>query len=200
VTNIYRSLEQTQPEKAVVFYVDACDIYVEEDRKRLAVETFKKVIGLFLKINQMEKAIEFSQKLADLLIEIDGKHLTNRACLSVIILILFFGDEVEAGKKFEHYTGASRGFVSSDEGVISRELLDAYEKRDQPSVAAMMKKPLIGYLDNEITKVARKLVVPGGIVAVDAQRTLPPEQTTSLVDDLPDGNDIKTNEETTDLC
>jgi gamma-soluble NSF attachment protein len=194
-----RAVENINPEKALPFFIDSCELYVDEGKKRLGVESFKKVISLFIKANDLQNAVVWSNKLCELMFEIDGKHLTNRSCLTSIILLLAFGDEVEAGKKFGYFAERHGVWVSCEEGQIANDLLDAYEKRDQKRISEIMKKQLIGFLDNEVAKVARKLVVPGGNVVHADLPPVPPENSTSLVDEVPQ-NMPSNPEESNDLC
>ena len=172
-------IEGTHPlEVAIKYYREACELYELEDKLRLGIETFRKVISLYLKNGQLKEAIDFSYHYNEnVLLKCDGKHLTMRGFLTTIIMLLAFGDQVQAAKVHEKYIGLSGTWASSDEGRVAGDLLDAYDKREQAILEAAVNKQMIGFLDNEIIKLARSLRVPGA-----------PVQTQAAIPSQPDSN------------
>ena len=101
-------------EEASTYFLEACTLYEDENRGILAVETFKKTVGILLKAKKSEQAVSLTHRLSDILVKIQNKHLLHKNYLCAIILVLHFGDPVEANKRYQQYTGCVMhgGFVS----------------------------------------------------------------------------------------
>ena len=57
------------------------------------------------------------------------------------------------------------GFVRSEESAIAHQMLDAFENRDQNVYNQAANRQHIGFLDNEVAKLARNIVVSGDLVS-----------------------------------
>lgn len=88
-----------------------------------------------------------------------------KANLSILILILAIGDDVEAGKQFNFMCGNDAGFAQSDEAGIADDLLKAYDERDQVLLEKTVRLQHVSFLDNEVVKLARLLTVPGEVLS-----------------------------------
>lgn len=117
------------------------------------------------------RAIELQQKLSDIHADLGQNNIPflHKSQLSLVILHLANGDEVAAGKVFTRGCNEN-GFLNSEEGKIAQDILAAYDERDQKQVQDALtksgvRKSILGFLDNEITKLAYALRVPGEGVA-----------------------------------
>lgn len=187
--------------KAVPYLEDAMGMSEDNERGALSVDLFKRAINVYLRLGQLQEAIGVCKRLAVILQQIRNQHLFYKNQLTIIVILLKFGDEVEASKQFEQGT-RMEGFASSDEGVIAANLLDAFEQHNQESVEEIVKRPNIAYLDNEAVKLAKQLRVMGAPSKppANSQPQLPPNAPqgfSELTDDLPPP---PTNEETNELC
>eukprot|EP00158_Paraphelidium_tribonemae_P002634 Partr_v1_DN25526_c2_g1_i5_m20557 putative N-ethylmaleimide-sensitive factor attachment protein gamma len=116
-------MEPVSVAEAIKYFKEACDLYEAEDKLRLGLDTFKRVIGLCLKDGKLQEAIDFSRRSNEVLVKVKGKHLTMRGFLSTIIIVLAYGDEVEAGKQYEQFCQMDSGWMTSDEGRLADALL-----------------------------------------------------------------------------
>lgn len=71
----------------------------------VAVDTFRKVLTLHLRQRQVDKAVAISARLTALLQGLQSAHLLERQHLVHVILLLEFGDYVEAAKQYQVYVG-----------------------------------------------------------------------------------------------
>ncbi|KAJ3127364.1 hypothetical protein HK098_006448 [Nowakowskiella sp. JEL0407] len=177
-----KALESINPDKAVQLYEESCTIYETEDKMRSGAESFQRFISFLIKSGRYPKALELSGRLTDAYIKMENRIGINKQVLSCVILALAYGDEVEAGKRFDMYAGRVSGFGESDEGMIAANLLDAYEQHNPDLLADALKRQQINYLNSEITRLARtKLRVPGGGNAVGDAGTLIEEEDDGLL-------------------
>ncbi|KAF8978752.1 hypothetical protein BGZ46_006193 [Entomortierella lignicola] len=151
-------------DSAVELYIGACNIYESEDRGRYATDTFKKTISLLVKHNRFEKAIEVLQRLGNIQKDTPNKSAYYKTLLSIIIIQLAAGDEVEAGKRFQAFCSVE-GFIRSEESAIAHAMLDAFEHRDQAYYNKTAGRQHVGFLDNEVARVARNIVISNDLIS-----------------------------------
>ncbi|KAJ3294585.1 hypothetical protein HK104_003480 [Borealophlyctis nickersoniae] len=156
-----KAMQPSNIEQCIALYVEACNVYEQEDRMRFGTDTFKRAISIALQNRRYDIAIDLSVRLADGYVKLDQKPNFNKQALTTVIIALVAGDEVDAGKRFEQYAGIL-GFGHSEEGKIAQDLLGAYESGDEPLLASTLKRPQINFLDNEVTRAVRALRVPVG--------------------------------------
>ncbi|KAF9434252.1 hypothetical protein BGZ76_008323 [Entomortierella beljakovae] len=159
-----RAMEPISVDSALEFYTGACNIYENEDRAKYATDTYKKTIGLLVKNRRFEKAIDFLQRLGKIQSEAVNKSAYYKTLLSIVIIQLAAGDEVEAGKRFQESCGVD-GFVRSEESAIAHAMLDAFEHRDQNYYNQAAARQHIGFLDNEIAKLARNIAISDDLIS-----------------------------------
>ena len=70
----------------------------------------------------------------------------------------------------------SYDFAQSEEAAIAQSLITAFEQGDQDLLEEAVKRRTVSYLDNEIAKLARSLVVPGGVKKSNPLPTTKPIQ------------------------
>ncbi|KAL0076580.1 soluble NSF attachment protein [Phycomyces blakesleeanus] len=159
-----RAMETTDINAAIEMYSAACTLYEQEDRGRFAIDVFKKAISLLIKSKKYEKAIDMLQRQSVILQKMVSRSHLHKANLSILILILAIGDEVEAGKQF-HIMCSDSGFSQSEEAEICQALLQAYEEGDQELMEQTVRRQHVNFLDNEVARLARTLTVPGEVLS-----------------------------------
>ena len=82
---------------------ESCDLYEQEEKIRTGLDTFKRLIHVLVQNAKYPEAVEQVHRLSGLIMRIDNKHLLCRNFLSAIIILLAYGDEVEAEKQFQQY-------------------------------------------------------------------------------------------------
>ncbi|KAI9141652.1 hypothetical protein BKA69DRAFT_1124753 [Paraphysoderma sedebokerense] len=166
-----RAVEATDIDKCIALYMETCDMYEEQERQRLAVDTFKRTLAVLLKNKRYPEAVNILQRLYSIYSKLSQRPGQSKTALSLVIVLLGMGDEVEAGKSFEKFVD-ELGMV--DEVKIASELLDAFDKRDQDAVEAAVKQQSMNFLDNEVIRLARSLRVMGSGPTITATPTVAP--------------------------
>ncbi|KAI8988830.1 soluble NSF attachment protein [Pilobolus umbonatus] len=164
-----RALENVDVNASYDMYNKAITIYEQEDRGRFAIEIFKKTISLLIRNKKYDKAVEILKRQCVVLQKFTSRSHLYKANLSIIILILAIGDDVEAGKQFNMMCGDT-GFAQTEEAEIAEDLLRAYAERDQLLLEKTVRLQHLTFLDNEIVKLARLLTVPGEMLSNPSSR------------------------------
>ncbi|CAO3702984.1 unnamed protein product [Rhizopus stolonifer] len=159
-----RALENVDVNASFDMYSKACTLYEQEDRGRFAMEIYKKAISLLVRNKKYDKAIEMLKREIQVLQKLSSRTHLYKANLSILVLVLAVGDDVEAGKQFSSMCGQDAGFAHSEEAEISEDLLRAYDQRDQELLERTVRVQHMTFLDNEIVKLARLLTVPGEVL------------------------------------
>ncbi|KAF9197945.1 hypothetical protein BGZ49_001380 [Haplosporangium sp. Z 27] len=159
-----KAMEPISVDSAIEYYVGACNIYENEDRAKYATDTYKRTIGLLVRNRRFEKATEILQRLGNVQSEAANKSAYFKTLLSIVIIELAAGDEVEAGKKFQQFCGVD-GFVRSEESAVAHAMLDAFEHRDQDYYNQAAARQHVGFLDNEIAKLARNIIISTDLIS-----------------------------------
>ncbi|KAF9124865.1 hypothetical protein BGW39_007847 [Mortierella sp. 14UC] len=159
-----KAMEPISVDQAIELYIGACNIYEGEDRARYATDTFKRTIALLIKHKRFEKAIEILQRLGNVQKDTPNKMAYYKTLLSIIIVQLATGDEVEAGKRFQAYCSVD-GFVKSEESSVAHQMLDAFEHRDQAYYNHAAGRQHVGFLDNEVARLARSIVISEDLIS-----------------------------------
>ncbi|RKP06320.1 hypothetical protein THASP1DRAFT_6127, partial [Thamnocephalis sphaerospora] len=149
-------LEPVNANEALQLYKDACDLYDSEDRVRFGLDTFQRTASAYLRHKRYTDAVAILQRLVDICSNMRSKSTQYRACLSVIIILLAAGDEVEASKRLE-----SLARQVPDEFACAHQILDCYEKFDQDGLQKVIHGHVVRFLDTEVVRLARALSVPG---------------------------------------
>ncbi|KAJ3047705.1 hypothetical protein HK097_011287 [Rhizophlyctis rosea] len=154
-----KALQPTNIDKCLAFYIEACDMYEQEDRIRFGVDTFKRAIGLLLQNRRFDTAIQLSSRLADIFAKLNQSVNFHKQALATVVIALGSGDDVEASKRWEHFAG-TLAFGGTQEGAIANNLIQAYEQADEQALAETQKAREIKLLDNEVARLALSLSVP----------------------------------------
>ncbi|KAG0335977.1 hypothetical protein BG000_007047 [Podila horticola] len=153
-----KAMEPISVDSAIDLYIGACNIYENEDRARYATDTFKRTVSLLVKHRRFDKAIEVLQRLGNVQQATANKSAYFKTLLSIVIIQLAAGDEVDAGKRFQAFCSID-GFVQSEESAVAHGMLDAFEHRDQEYFNQTAARQHVGFLDNEIVRLARSIVI-----------------------------------------
>ncbi|KAG0204063.1 hypothetical protein BGX28_003874 [Mortierella sp. GBA30] len=159
-----KAMEPISVDAAMDLYIGACNIYEGEDRAKYATDTYKRTIALLVKHKRFEKAIEILLRLGNVQKDTANKSAYFKTLLSIIIVQLAAGDEVEAGKKFQEFC-IVEGFVRTEESAVAHAMLDAFEHRDQNYYNQVASRQHVGFLDNEIARLARNIVISNDLIS-----------------------------------
>ncbi|KAG0366006.1 hypothetical protein BC939DRAFT_448103 [Gamsiella multidivaricata] len=159
-----KAMEPISVEAAMDLYIGACNIYENEDRAKYATDTYKRTISLLVKHRRFDKATEILIRLGNVQAGTANKFAYYKTLLSVIIVQLAAGDEVEAGKKFQEFCAVD-GFVRSEESAVAHAMLDAFEHRDQNYYNQAAARQHVGFLDNEVARLARSIVISNDLIS-----------------------------------
>jgi len=136
---------------------DACSIFEDADRMKLSDETFKKSINLALKLNRFPDAIELLKRQNKIYLELGTFDRDLYKNLLSILVIMFSIDKYADGEnEFKTWDGVSN-WARSDECEAADALIQAWRQGSAEEFAAAKKKNVFSYLDNEVSKLARKL-------------------------------------------
>ncbi|KAG0255742.1 hypothetical protein DFQ27_006082 [Actinomortierella ambigua] len=158
-----KAMEPVSVDTAINLYIGALNIYDAEDRARYATDTFKRAISLMVKHRRFDNALETLQRLGMVQEKTSNKTAYYKTLLSIVIIRLAAGDEVDAGKRFQSFCSVD-GFVRSEECAIAHAMLDAFEHRDQQYFDQTASRQHIGFLDNEIAKLVRSIKVSTDLI------------------------------------
>ncbi|KAJ1890495.1 hypothetical protein LPJ66_007445 [Kickxella alabastrina] len=170
-----KSCEGIDINRAIQLYDSALSIYESEDRGRFAIDTFKRVTRFLIDNNRLTEAIAIQERLVTVCEQINNRSDINRARLSVIILLLAFGDSVEAGKKLDEY-GQDISFVRSKEAGLADYMIQAYNNGDQDMFSDLARDQTLSFVESSIARLAVRIRVPGGkrlVPNADAQARSP---------------------------
>ena len=199
---------------ACAYYGRAVECIEQEDENRLKIsgEVYQKYTLTLLKAGLVDESVTAMRHFSAALAKARSFSLWYlRNGVALIVVLLSKGDEVAANKAFEQLTIESDGaWMRSDESKLMHDLLDGFEKRDQKLVTEVTSRQMITFLDRDVARMAKALVVLGGetLPAGQIDQAYVPQHSTSLVDDLPVGAfgasaepaAFRPPEETSDLC
>ncbi|KNC82448.1 hypothetical protein SARC_05263 [Sphaeroforma arctica JP610] len=153
-------IEKVEPDRAIDMYVDAADLYNDEEKYAQCGECYRKAAMLHLQNQKFAEAIKLLDLQANAFTSADVMEKVYQVYLSIVIVYLRMGDLVAANEKADTWVMKS-GWSNSDDGRLADHVIQAYDEGDQELMEATVKKQRFGYLDNEVAKIARGLRVPG---------------------------------------
>ncbi|ORZ27864.1 hypothetical protein BCR41DRAFT_346128 [Lobosporangium transversale] len=159
-----KAMEPISVDAAMDLYIGACNIYESEDRAKYATDTYKRTIALLVRNKRYEKATEILLRLGKVQSDSANKHAYYKTLLSIVIVQLAAGDEVEAGKRFQEFCAVD-GFIRSEESAVAHAMLDAFEHRDQNYYNQAAARQHVGFLDNEVARLARNIVISSDLIS-----------------------------------
>ncbi|KAJ2542031.1 hypothetical protein EV175_006093 [Coemansia sp. RSA 1933] len=163
--------EDVDTNQAIQLYDSALGIYEAEDRGRFSMGTFKRLTSYLIEKNRLSEAADTQMRLHAVCEQINNRYEGNKCCLSVIVLLLAFGDGVAASKKMDEFS-QSVSLMHSDEFALADQLLQAYANGDQEEFVSIARSQKVSFLDSSISRLAAKTRVPG---AARAKQPPPPQ-------------------------
>lgn len=154
--------EDIDVEQAIQLYDNALTIYEAEDRGRFGVETFKKTTGFLISKKKFTEAVDIQMRLSEICRKTNNKFELNKSQLSCIIILLAFGDDVEAGKKMDEF-GQDALFIRTHESEAAGGLLQAYEDANLEVFHNITSGQTVSFLDAAVVRLAAKIRVPGAV-------------------------------------
>ncbi|KAJ1733491.1 hypothetical protein LPJ61_001533 [Coemansia biformis] len=164
--NAARACEGIDSSRAIQLYESALAIYESEDRIRVGIPTFKRLTSYLIEKNRLSEAAELQTRLGEVCQQVNNRSELAKSCLSAIILVLAFGDLVEASKKRDQF-GENMAFVRSKEGTVANAMVEAYADGDQDQFDVLAQDQVTTFLDGAVARLAARIRVPG------ARRTPP---------------------------
>ena len=163
-------LEASAPDTALDLCHRAIDIFREADRMLYTADLYKLAIAIAVRARMLADAVEVLRQWRGVALAIDRRSDAYKAGLALVVVHLARDDAVAAGKDFEETCVIDTAFVQAAEGQAATELLDAYDAADGERLEAAKKRQVFDFLEPEVTRLARKLVleVEGG--AAEAQQ------------------------------
>lgn len=158
-----KTIEPTNTDKAIEYLKQACELYELEDKEHYSGDTFKIAVSLFLKNKKYGDTIELLKNQTRVFNKLNQQHDLHKCYLSMIVIQLHCDDLVEANKLYQEFINTP-GFSGSQEGIATADLLDAYESRNPETLKTVINKQLFNFLDNQVTKIARALIIEEGLV------------------------------------
>ncbi|KAJ2711715.1 hypothetical protein H4R19_003114 [Coemansia spiralis] len=158
--NAARVCESVDSGRAIQLYEEALGIYEAEDRSRVSIPTFKRFTTFLIEKNRLLEAAELQVRLGDVCQQINNRSELAKTYLGVIILVLAYGDVVEAGKKRDQF-GENMSFVRSREGTVANAMVEAYAAGDQGELDALAQDQTTTFLDVAIARLAARIRIPG---------------------------------------
>ncbi|KAJ1904566.1 hypothetical protein GGI09_003079 [Coemansia sp. S100] len=152
--------EDIDTNRTIQLYDSALSIYENEDRGRFGVETFKRTIRYLLDKGRLSEAVDIQMRLSAVCEHVNNRFELNKSNLSAIIILLAFGDSVEAGKKLEEF-GQDVAFTRSKEAAAAERLVQAYSDGDQDEYVRIAGDQSVAFLDTTIARLAAKTRIPG---------------------------------------
>jgi len=155
-----KCVEKENPDKALEFAKNALEIFELDEKDLFSGQTYKYAISLCIRFGKTEEAIKLFEKQSDVQAKLNHENDVFKCQLSLIILHLSRDDYAAAEKGFRDYV-ETHGFSKSEEGRAAAELLDGFEKRDNEAIKKCTSKQVFTFLDNDVTKIAKKLTSTG---------------------------------------
>ncbi|KAK2190916.1 hypothetical protein NP493_65g07041 [Ridgeia piscesae] len=167
-----KMIETHEPERAIELYKKACDVCEGEDRVRHSAEMAGKAARIYIRLKRFDEAAEHLKKEIDHLSTVNHQGQLNKLMMALVLIHLHQDDFVAADQAFKAAFSYDR-FVESEEASAIEQLLKAYEEGDQEAADGIVKSPLFRYMENDFTKLARDLKVPGGLLSGKTEKSVP---------------------------
>eukprot|EP00727_Mastigamoeba_balamuthi_P001229 m51a1_g11102 hypothetical protein (647) ;mRNA; r:52416-54860 len=168
MTRAAKTLEATDPGRAIELFSDALQQFEDDDKQIYAVQAYKAALGCALKARRWDDSIALLKRSAKAYTKLDRLHELLKLGLSMVVVHLCRSDYVAADAAFQEAARDYAGFVQSSEGKAATALLDAYEHSAQDDLVRATRLQTFDFLEPEITRLARALVAGGDLAASPA--------------------------------
>lgn len=142
-------------------YTRACGLVEAQDKPHFAVDPFRKTLAFMVKNAMYKDALELLGRLIAIFKQIDQHANVYKCYLSEIILILTMGDVALADKAYMRQLQED-AYLSSDECALAEDLVRAYKMGNEELLQTTIRKQGFSFLDNQISRISRKLTIYGG--------------------------------------
>ncbi|KAJ1857328.1 hypothetical protein GGH12_001538 [Coemansia sp. RSA 1822] len=171
--------------KTTQLYESAISIYETEDRMRFSIPTFKLLAKFLIHKSRLSDAARVYERLGDVCVQLGNRPELAKSYLSAVVLVLAFGDGVEAGKKLDAFA-QSAVFVRSNEGTVGNAMVEAFESGDQEGFDELARDQAVSFLDGSVSRLAMQIRVPGGRRAMPTDPADPALPRTDQPNDIDD--------------
>lgn len=155
-----QTLGDADVDAALELFGDAVEILADDDKDFKAGPTYKLAISFALQHQQPKLAIDMLKRQIVAAAKLDHKHQVHKCHLSIILVLLHQDDLVGAqAYQADAYATDVTGYPGSDDCALAVRILSAFEARDQEALTAAINEQHITFLDNQVTKLAKKLTV-----------------------------------------
>ncbi|GAB9476241.1 Gamma-soluble nsf attachment protein [Globisporangium polare] len=148
-------------------YTRACSLMEAQDKPHFAVDPFRKTLAFMVKNAMYKEALELMGRLIAIFKQIDQHANVYKCYLSEIILILTMGDVALADKAYMRQLQED-AYLSADECALAEDLVRAYKMGNEELLQTTIRKQGFSFLDNQISRISRKLTIYGGASAIPA--------------------------------
>ncbi|KAJ2720192.1 hypothetical protein GGI07_004757 [Coemansia sp. Benny D115] len=170
--------ESVDINQAIQLYDNALNIYETEDRARFSMDTFKRVTKLMVDNGRFMESVEIQSRLVAVCEQINNRSELNKSRLCVIILLLAFGDSIEAGKKLDEF-GQDVSFARSNEAGVADFMIQAYKNGDQEMFSDLAGDQTLSFIESSVARLAARIRVPGAKRAAPEASVPPASETAS---------------------
>jgi hypothetical protein len=159
-----RSVSVEQSDEAAKWMIEGIQALENSEKWHLVRDAYRALVLLQVRSNKLVEAIATEKQFQAAMAKADNADLAAKIGLEIVILCLALGEDgfVLADREFKEMTNSAFGFPHSTEQRIAYDMIDACEQRDPERLAEVVKDQRISFLINEISRLAKKLKVPGG--------------------------------------
>jgi len=146
-------LKINDPEKALILYKKVIYISDVEDKNHEMVVFYEQAISIALKLEKFNEALELIGNVLKVLDNIGTVEQITKYILSIVIIHLNREDWVSA----KSYLDTCQKKYEGKFGRVD-DLIEAYDQKDDEKLKSIIKNYLSYAVDNEILKIANKIV------------------------------------------
>jgi len=141
---------------ALQSYFASVDLYETSGRQAFGVDTLRGLLAFTIKIQQWNKTIEVLIKIMEVFKALKQDSTIHKLHFSTVIVNLKRNDFVAAQTSFRAGFD-DNSYLRSDECAAAEDLLRAWENGDEEQVRNILRRPVMNFLERQITLLARDL-------------------------------------------
>ncbi|KAI9219688.1 hypothetical protein BC828DRAFT_416288 [Blastocladiella britannica] len=146
------------PNMAVERYQACIELFLQEEKRRFALDVVKKAAGYCFKENLTAPGLAFLQQQLAITTDLANVHGRSQASLALVLALLASNQADNARIAFE--TAMTTAAFSRDEAIAASAVLDAYDAADADALAKTLVVPTVTFLDSQIVRLARSITAP----------------------------------------
>eukprot|EP00742_Colponemidia_sp_Colp-10_P001664 GILJ01001784.1.p1 GENE.GILJ01001784.1~~GILJ01001784.1.p1 ORF type:complete len:371 (+),score=69.92 GILJ01001784.1:53-1114(+) len=152
--------EDADPEGTIKMYEEAIETTIHDDRQIFVSDIFRPYVGFLVKTERYPAALKALKHQIDILKSIEGQRDNmHKAFLSQVIINLILNDSVGAENTIQDAMQIE-GFTRTTEYTAGSDLIDAFNQGDAAELKKALDKPVFGFLDNNLSRLAKRISVP----------------------------------------